>query len=35
MLSIASSHRNFDLSRDFYPTIWQRLEWKILAATWN
>jgi len=35
MLSIASSHCILTISRDFYPKIRWRLEWKILAVTWN
>jgi len=35
MLSIASSHCILTVTRDFYPKIWRRLEWKILVATWN
>jgi len=31
----ASSQCILTISRDFYPKIRRRLEWKISAATWN
>jgi len=32
---IASSHCILTTSRDLYPKIRRRLEWKILTVTWN